>query len=329
MARKSMRVALLGAGMLLVTSGAAHAAEPRFGSAAFQSARYCRDGVNGGGNILAADIDCFSPANPDLRRKDTRIPGGEGVTIDTTSNMTIGGKLVSKVSFGELDLPVVKSGAWADEDTRVASSIITYMGFTFGGTEATPYALDAVIDWTGSGAPRKIADIAAGVPPPGGEYGGEGDGGFTLVLMDAAFVPVFPDAQSITNFSFYQGCGFAGVLGINAVDMRTATAGYAEAGFTLDTACGGGQLMLEPGKDYVLFTFMQTVANRGGFLDATNTIRVKLSETLPEEVKTALRENVVTARSLVPEPATWAMMIAGFGLVGAAVRRERRGLPQA
>ena len=28
--------------------------------------------------------------------------------------------------------------------------------------------------------------------------------------------------------------------------------------------------------------------------------------------------------SLVPEPATWAMMIAGFGIVGAALRRRRR-----
>jgi hypothetical protein len=325
---KRSHLALLSAAAVSAWPGAALAAEPRFGSAAFQSARFCRDGVNGTGNILAADVDCMGPANPDQRRKDTRIPGGEGVTINTTSDMTIGGRLVSKVAFGELDLPVVKSGAWADDDTRVASSIVTYMGFNFGGTEAIPYALDATIDWTGSGAPLRLADIAAGETKVR-EFGGEGFGGFTLVLMDAAFVPVFPDANAITSYSFYEGCGFAGVLGINSVNMTTAAAGYSEAGFTLDTACGGGQLMLEPGKDYVLFTFMQTVANRGGVLDATNTIRVKLSETLPEEAKTALRENVVTARSLVPEPASWAMMIAGFGLVGAAVRRQKRGLQRA
>lgn len=29
----------------------------------------------------------------------------------------------------------------------------------------------------------------------------------------------------------------------------------------------------------------------------------------------------------VPEPATWAMMIFGFGLVGAAMRRRRSGTP--
>jgi hypothetical protein len=33
---------------------------------------------------------------------------------------------------------------------------------------------------------------------------------------------------------------------------------------------------------------------------------------------------VVAIDARVPEPATWAMMIAGFGLAGAAVRRSRR-----
>jgi uncharacterized protein YraI len=31
----------------------------------------------------------------------------------------------------------------------------------------------------------------------------------------------------------------------------------------------------------------------------------------------------ITAAGAVPEPATWAMLIAGFGLVGAAMRRQR------
>ncbi len=37
---------------------------------------------------------------------------------------------------------------------------------------------------------------------------------------------------------------------------------------------------------------------------------------------------VLTAAPAVPEPATWAMMIGGFGLVGGAMRRRRKATPK-
>jgi hypothetical protein len=36
-----------------------------------------------------------------------------------------------------------------------------------------------------------------------------------------------------------------------------------------------------------------------------------------------LLDNVLVTQGVIPEPATWAMLIAGFGLVGAAARRRR------
>jgi hypothetical protein len=42
-----------------------------------------------------------------------------------------------------------------------------------------------------------------------------------------------------------------------------------------------------------------------------------------QEVSLALEKLIVVNLSAVPEPATWAMMLAGFGAVGAAVRRSR------
>jgi hypothetical protein len=38
---------------------------------------------------------------------------------------------------------------------------------------------------------------------------------------------------------------------------------------------------------------------------------------------TAFMDPIVSFSAGVPEPASWAMMIAGFGLVGAAARRRR------
>jgi hypothetical protein len=309
--------ALLVASVLLASSGAA-AAQDRYGSSTYQTARFCRDAPNGGGNIIPADVSCFT-GNPDTGRKDTRSLGGEGIAIDSTSNMTIGGQLVSKVEFGLLDLPTVKSGAWAASDTRLLVTSATWMAFTFTGSGPTPYALDAVIDWTGSGAPRRAAEGS-------GEFGGEGNGVFFLKLVDSSIVPAFTDANAFNSFVLGLQCGGAGVLSTTGVELLSASAGYAEASITLGTGCGGGALMVEPGKEYMLLTLMQAAANRDGYFDATNTIQVKLSETLSVGAREALVDNVVTARSLVPEPASWAMMLAGFGLVGAIARRRGAAL---
>jgi hypothetical protein len=294
-----------------------------FGSSAFQSARYCRAGGVEGGAVLANGVNCMAEFK---RRIQTVETGGEGVAIDSAFDTIIGGSIESRVRFGELDLPVIKSGAWADDDTRLASTIVTYMGFSFGGAEATPYALDAVIDWTSSGAPLGLADIASNPAAPAGEYAGEGMGNLQLYLWDAAYVPVFGSPGSITGFLPSTACGTAGVLAYSGVTMGTAAAGPGAVTGSLNTACGGGSIMLQPGQSYVLFAQLQTVANRNGFMDATNTIKVQLAEELAPEVRDSLLQNVVSARSLVPEPASWAMLIAGFGLVGATMRRRRAAL---
>ena len=310
-----------------IAAAPAAAAPTGFGSAAFQSARYCRDATGGGGSIIPGGVNCITPDNPNLFPAAQRVvTGGEGVAVNSSFVTLIGGRLESRVLFGELDLPVIKSGAWADDDTRIASTIVTYMGFSFGGTEATPYALDAVIDWTSSGAPLGLADLAADPNAPGGEYGGEGFGNLQLYLWDAAHVPAFGSPGSIINFLPGTACGTAGVLAHSGVTMGTAAAGPGAVTGSLNTACGGGGIMLQPGQIYVLFAQLQTVANRNGFMDATNTITVQLAEELAPEVRDTLFANIVSARSMVPEPQSWAMLIAGFGLVGATMRRRRAAL---
>ena len=306
-----------------IAAAPAAAAPTGFGSAAFQSARYCRTEGGGGGSVLAPGVNCMAGFNPRIQTVQT---GGDGVAINSAFDTIIGGRIESRVLFGELDLPVIKSGAWADDDTRIASTIVTYMGFSFGGAEETPYALDAVIDWTSSGAPLGLADLAADPYAPGGEYGGEGRGGLQLYLWDAAYVPAFGSPGSIINFMLSKACGTVGFLAHSGVPMGTAAAGPGAVTGSLNTACGGGGIMLQPGQSYVLFAQLQTVANRNGFMDATNTITVQLAEELAPEVRDTLFANIVSARSLVPEPQSWALLIAGFGLVGATTRGRRAAL---
>lgn len=319
MTRLRALAALAGTVTTLAALPTAAQAATGFGSSAFQSARYCRVGGAAGGAVLANGVNCMAAPGPRIQTVQT---GGDGIAVNSAFNTDIGGRIESRVQFGELDLPVIKSGAWADDDTRIASTIVTYMGFTFGGAEETPYALDAVIDWTSSGAPGALADFGNNIQPAG-EYGGEGAGNLQLYLWDAAYVPAFGSPGQITGFLPQTACGTAGVLAYSAVNMATSAAGPGAVTGSLNSACGGGGIMLQPGQDYVLFAQLQTVANRNGFMDATNTITVQLSEELPPEVRDTLFQNIVSARSLVPEPGSWAMMIAGFGLTGAAMRRRR------
>lgn len=291
----------------------AQSAQTKLGSAAFQSVRNCNTG-------LAATDNCMGPNTGP--RIFTNIPGGPGQEVNSTVLPPSGGKIVSIVKPARLDLPVFKSGAWAGSNTRVASSLASYMGFRFNGPTGTPYALDALLDWTSSGAPLAYQEMMAGKVQVG-EYGGEAIGNFYLYLIDAAFFPNITSAGDITALAGQFACGSPGVLAGGGQALITPTSGYHEATVTLNSACGGGALTLSNGGNYVLLTTMQTITNRGGFFDATNTVRVQLSKSLPAEVTQTLLANVVTARSLVPEPASWAMLIAGFGLTGAVARRRR------
>lgn len=72
------------------------------------------------------------------------------------------------------------------------------------------------------------------------------------------------------------------------------------------------------------FNTLRNFTIDSGFVTGLNTLTLRVTN---QGGPTAGRfDNLVLSADVVPEPASWAMLIAGFGLVGAAARR-RRGQP--
>ncbi|WP_424022163.1 PEPxxWA-CTERM sorting domain-containing protein [Polymorphobacter arshaanensis] len=94
--------------------------------------------------------------------------------------------------------------------------------------------------------------------------------------------------------------------------------------FALDltNGCDGQPMMLNPGQSVYIYTYLNAYAQRGATVDATHSFHVNLAPGTPPAVAAALQSGL-TLHANVPEPASWAMMIAGFGLVGSAARRRR------
>ena len=92
--------------------------------------------------------------------------------------------------------------------------------------------------------------------------------------------------------------------------------------------------MNNDGLDLSTFRSLWTIQTSGSFTSFRDPKEVIRFAFLPDGdpyITEAARSGVVAFASVVgagpvPEPATWAMMIAGFGLAGAATRRARRSV---
>jgi hypothetical protein len=78
------------------------------------------------------------------------------------------------------------------------------------------------------------------------------------------------------------------------------------------------------------FAFSNVIAGSAPFASSSLTFRANNNTTLGFQIGTDSRNNigplldsVTLTQNVIPEPTTWAMLIAGFGLVGTAMRRRR------
>jgi hypothetical protein len=120
-------------------------------------------------------------------------------------------------------------------------------------------------------------------------------------------------------------------LGFSLAGFDPATAQFAGR-FAADNSVNeirlNGNLLAASGGNFNLWT---AFAATSGFVAGDNVLTFtvnNLGQTSgnPSGLRVEFLSSDVTATGTVPEPASWAMMIAGFGLVGAAMRRRARAV---
>ena len=129
------------------------------------------------------------------------------------------------------------------------------------------------------------------------------------------------------NFIYFGGEGFNGAsevtygtyLDSTLTDTRTGWSSFSSSNSTFTGHDFSGVLQVNDG-DTLEFRHRLNVQCVGGVCDFGNTASVGF--VLPENVSFSSDSGVFLTGGAAPEPSGWMLMIAGFGLVGAALRRR-------
>lgn len=292
---------------LIGMAGSAQAATgPTFGVSVNTSLRTC--------NGVGLTAECPGGALVKVGR-----PGGPGLNlVSANTKAAVGGARTFSNGYGLAELrggglPVLKAlSRSTGNNSRTVGSAQAWQTFTYSGPAGVEYRLQGQIDFTGNASP------ANSLLPGGGSYTA------FIGIWDLAAFPISPSAAPFFGLPSYNpgSCGVtAGLLGY-ASAIGNSTGG--PAAFTLTTqACGGGILTLNVGQQFVVHSNISLFTNRGGFIDASHTFVTLIDPTLPAETLAALSSGLTAAGRSVPEPASWALLIAGFGLTGGVMRRRR------
>lgn len=308
------RAWLLGAASMALAFGGAVQAQAQsvtgYGSAVYTTLRACDPTP---GSYCDGTQAHISQSN---------LSGGAGVEANTTFSGTgigAGSSAFGSVHFAGLGLPEIKASASAVGDVRVNSNVYFYQTYTYTGADPIDFSLvgnihvdDSTTD--GSSDPDHAGTYANGAFV----YGG-------LSIWTAASFGSFTDAMSfLTDGHFGDRCGDdAGILA--AGNYGTALPGGEQSySFSTSSCSGGGAITLHSGDAFVVAGIMQFPVNRGGWIDATHTFTVHLDPSLGEETVQTLTSSLSYVAA--PEPATWASMMLGFGMIGTAVRRRKMAL---
>jgi len=144
-------------------------------------------------------------------------------------------------------------------------------------------------------------------------------------------------ANSMTPGYFGQfaaTCGTTGALAIGAPASVSSGAGLA---VSVASCSGSDTYVLNPGDSFYLWARLAVLRSGAGFTDAGNTFEINFDPLVAERDAEGFTDLIIEKKLIaadggnfsvpdaaVPEPSAWALMLVGFGGLGAMIRRRRR-----
>lgn len=311
------------AALLGATAFAAPAAAQIVGSASVATLRQC--------DLTAGSAPCDG-TGPGQQLSRGTIQYGGGTGLGGWNTLAVGANRAwSFVAFdAAYDLPTIRAATEAAGNVRMNINTIAFQSYVWGGPVSGDFSITGDLHIVNSSvsAPDGIDPDGAG--PLEAELGGIYANGAIYTsyvgIWDPSIIAGLTSAEDLFDTLFYAPCGNAGVLGAG-LSSGSLFGGEATYGATT-AACSAGSLTLAPGQEVLVVAGLQLPVNRGGFADSSATFVTKLGDDLTPEQIAVVEQSISSAISQgaaiasVPEPGSWAMLIAGFGLVGAAMRRR-------
>lgn len=267
-----------------------------------------------------------------------RDDGGEGKSAAVTLAPGGGNSAIGAVTFTGFGFPQMRASVTAGAAQRMATSLYAFQSYTYTGTTALSLELYADFHINNSSTDNQNGSM------PGGAIASTS----FAIWRTADFYRFaesdysggttgFSTASSLYNQGYIFGSmdclgledGSPTPLAIN-YQSQMLTGGEAHIGVSQDACVNANPLdealTINPGDSFVVAVMAQVIANRNGFVDAMGTFNIGFSENMSQADVANFQANTSFATGAVPEPATWAMMMVGFGAIGGAMRYRRKGV---
>jgi hypothetical protein len=269
-----------------------------FGSALFASQRGCSQ-------VSATELcDGRGPGQGPIN---SLFGGGSG--FNGSLNIDYGRNSIARGSVGTFfpsSFPGISLNNSSAIDERISITGLGFQAFTYTGNAPARLSL------TGQFSAFDSSTNSEGGALPGG-------GIFTQFFnvvrpdffdTDGSVFDLFNDLRS--GF-----CGDDRVFG-DGFD-QAALSGGEQLVTTNLSSCSPTSLILSPGQQFILIAGLQISSNRGGFAEDAS-FGIRLGDDLTAAERLNFEQSLVPGLISVPEPASWAMMLVGFGLIGSGLR---------